>query len=202
MEFNHPSTPSVSNRWMNAFALALVVVAAGLLGFKNYDRADKDGPTLHLLNVSYDPTRELYAQLNPRFLAQYARDTGHTATIEQSHGGSSRQARAVADGDWRRMWSRSRCPRTWKACTGAGWSPTTGKPASRMTRNRIPPPSFSVVRRTNPKHIHDWPDLLAPGVEIVTPNPKNVRQRQAQRARRLGIGHPSRRHGGAGARVS
>ena len=81
----------------NALALGLVAGAIGLLVFKHYDTVDPSAK-VRLLNVSYDPTRELYAQLNPRFVAQYEKETGESVGIEQSHGGSSRQARAVAEG--------------------------------------------------------------------------------------------------------
>jgi MFS superfamily sulfate permease-like transporter len=81
----------------NVFALALVAGAIGLLAFKHYENAAPEAQ-VRLLNVSYDPTRELYAQLNPRFIAQYKRDTGEIVGIEQSHGGSSKQARSVAAG--------------------------------------------------------------------------------------------------------
>lgn len=160
----------MSTRWTNAFALGLIAVAAGLVGFKNYDRT-KEGSLLHLLNVSYDPTRELYKEINPRFIARYAKDTGHTATIEQSHGGSSRQARAVADGleadvvtlalpsDVESLHRRGLVADGWKT-----QYPHDAQPYSSTV--------VFVVRKTNPKGIKDWPDLIAPGVEVVTPNPK------------------------------
>ena len=76
---------------VNTFAICLVAVAAVLLGYGNYhlDRSAK------LLNVSYDPIRELYAELNPRFINAYRDSTGHQVRIEQSHGGSSRQNEAI-----------------------------------------------------------------------------------------------------------
>src|ERR1700730_18366529 len=83
-----------TTKWLNAFALVLAAVAIGLVGFKNY-RGEKES---QLLNVSYDPTREVYQKINPKFIAQYEAEAGHRVSIEQSHGGSPRQAKAVADG--------------------------------------------------------------------------------------------------------
>ena len=84
----------MTNRWLNAFALTAAALSVVLIGAKNIE-GEKQG---QLLNVSYDPTRELYADLNARFVTKYERDTGRKLTIKQSHGGSSRQARAVIDG--------------------------------------------------------------------------------------------------------
>ncbi len=157
----------MSTKWINTFALGLVAAAAVLLGIGNYDR-DRSPK---LLNVSYDPTRELYAELNPKFVESYRTATGGRVRIEQSHGGSSRQARAVSDGlaadvvtlalpsDIDTLSSRGLVAKDW--------------------RQRLPhatQPYFStivfVVRKTNPKHIKDWPDLIQANVTIITPDPK------------------------------
>src|SRR5471032_2165077 len=81
-------------KWLNVFALVLVAVAVPMVGFKNLHR-DALPP---ILNVSYDPTRELYDDINPKFVAKYEEDNGRRVAVEQSHGGSTRQARAVANG--------------------------------------------------------------------------------------------------------
>jgi hypothetical protein len=81
----------MSTNWLNTCALALVVAAVALLGFKNL-KGDKGHP---ILNVSYDPTRELYTEINAKFIAKYEEDTGSWVGVEQSHGGSARQARPV-----------------------------------------------------------------------------------------------------------
>ncbi len=83
-----------TTKWLNIFALGLAAIAVGLVAFKNYE-GDKNG---QLLNVSYDPTREVYKEINSKFIAKYEAEAGHRVSIEQSHGGSSRQARAVAEG--------------------------------------------------------------------------------------------------------
>src|SRR6204780_429870 len=82
------------SRWMNAFALAAVALSAAVVVIANID----SGKTNQILNVSYDPTRELFKDLNQQFITKYQRDTGQKWSIQQSHGGSSRQSRAVIDG--------------------------------------------------------------------------------------------------------
>src|ERR1017187_8094005 len=87
------STPA-TNRWLNIFALAAAGIAMTLVAVGNTDRDQSN----QLLNVSYDPTRELFADLNRQFIAKYENETGRKLSIKQSHGGSSRQAQAVIDG--------------------------------------------------------------------------------------------------------
>lgn len=126
---------------------------------------------IELLNVSYDPTRELWRDVNEKFVARYATDTGHKLTIKQSHGGSSTQARAVIDGldadvVTLAMWPDTDAIRK-TGLIADGWE-------RRLPNNSLPYVStiVFVVRKGNPKGIKDWPDLTKPGVEIVTPNPK------------------------------
>src|ERR1700728_3754126 len=83
--------------WLNLFAIAAVFVAATLITVKNL----KGDTSNEILNVSYDPTRELYGALDPQFIAEYRKQTGITVRIVQSHGGSSRQAKSVIDGSQR-----------------------------------------------------------------------------------------------------
>jgi sulfate transport system substrate-binding protein len=155
----------------NALALCLVAGAIGLLLFKHHQSVAA-GANLRLLNVSYDPTRELYAQLNPKFIERYKKDTGTDVSISQSHGGSSRQARAVADGS-----------QAADVVTLALPSDIDTLRARRLVadnwKSQFPhdsQPYYStivfVVRKGNPKNIGDWADLTAPGVEVVTPNPR------------------------------
>jgi sulfate/thiosulfate transport system substrate-binding protein len=124
-----------------------------------------------LLNVSYDPTRELYAAVNKAFAAKYQADTGRTIEIKQSHGGSGRQARSVIDGlqadvvtlalayDIDEIADRGLIAADWQ---------------KRLPNNAAPYTSTIVflVRKGNPKGIKDWDDLVQPGVKIITPNPK------------------------------
>jgi sulfate/thiosulfate transport system substrate-binding protein len=133
--------------------------------------SSEDG-SLRILNVSYDPTRELYSEFNDQFVAKWLADTGQNVVVQMSHGGSGSQARAVIDGlnadvvtlalawdiDNIQAISR-RLPASWQ---------------SRLPNNSSPYTSTIVflVREGNPQGILDWPDLLGEGVEIITPNPK------------------------------
>jgi sulfate transport system substrate-binding protein len=125
-----------------------------------------------LLNVSYDPTREVWRDINERFIPLYEQQSGVKLTINQSHGGSSSQARAVIDG------------LEADVVTLASYIDTDAISAkanliSRPWLNKLPNRSLPytstivfVVRKGNPKGIKDWPDLAKPGVAVVTPNPK------------------------------
>jgi sulfate transport system substrate-binding protein len=127
--------------------------------------------SIELLNVSYDPTRELWRDLNQAFAAAYEKQTGDRVSIKQSHGGSSTQARAVIDGleaDVVTLASYLDTDAiTRKGLIAPGW-------IDRLPDRSLP--YFStivfVVRKGNPKGIRDWPDLVKPGIEIITPNPK------------------------------
>lgn len=125
-----------------------------------------------LLNVSYDPTRELYSDYNAAFIKYWRAKTGQTISIRQSHGGSGKQARTVIDGlqadvvtlalayDIDALASQGNL-------LPAGWQ-------GRLPNNSAPYTSTIVllVRAGNPKKIHDWGDLARPGVSVITPNPK------------------------------
>ena len=127
---------------------------------------------LTLLNASYDPTREVYVEFNRAFAAHWKAKTGETVSIRQSHGGSSKQARAVIDGlpadivtlalgyDIDALHRNGQLvPADWK---------------TRLPNNSAPYYSTLafLVRKGNPKHIRDWPDLIRAGVSVITPNPK------------------------------
>jgi sulfate transport system substrate-binding protein len=127
--------------------------------------------TVELLNVSYDPTRELWVDLNQQFIPRYEQETGVRLSINRSHGGSSTQARAVIEGQdadvvTLALWSDTDAIRR-KGLIADGWE-------QRLPDRSLPYLStiVFVVRRGNPKGIQDWPDLLKPDVSIVTPNPK------------------------------
>jgi sulfate transport system substrate-binding protein len=124
-----------------------------------------------LLNVSYDPTRELYVDFNKAFAAHYQKETGKSIEIKQSHGGSGKQARSVIDGlqadvvtlalayDIDAIAERGLLAKDWQ---------------KRLPQNSSPYTSTIVflVRKGNPKGIKDWDDLIKPGVSVITPNPK------------------------------
>ena len=124
-----------------------------------------------LLNVSYDVARSLYKDLNPAFEAQWKQQTGETISIDQSHGGSSKQARAVIDGLDADVVTMNN-PLDIDAIADAGLLPKNW--AQRLPDDSSPSwsPIVFVVRKGNPSGIHDWPDLLRPGVQVVLPNPK------------------------------
>jgi len=126
---------------------------------------------VELLNVSYDPTRELWRQLNERFIAAYAKSPGGQLTIRQSHGGSSAQARAVMDGLEADVVTLALEPDTdairKAGLIADGWQ-------KQLPNGSVPYTStiVFVVRKGNPKGIKDWPDLVKPGIQIITPSPK------------------------------
>jgi sulfate transport system substrate-binding protein len=130
------------------------------------------GKDVTLLNVSYDPTREFYQDYNRAFARHWQDKTGDKVTIQQSHGGSGKQARAVIDGleadvvtlalayDVDALWERGKLiPQDWQR---------------RLPNHSAPYTStiVLVVRKGNPKQIKDWDDLVKPGVSVITPNPK------------------------------
>src|SRR3954454_23050260 len=146
--------------------IAVLACAASLLG-----AVPAAADPTQLLNVSYDPTRELYQDINGAFAKSWAAESKQQVTIKQSHGGSGKQARAVIDGlpadvvtlalayDIDEISSRG--------LIAPGWQ-------KRLPNNASPYYSTIVflVRHGNPKNIHDWDDLIRPGVKVITPNPK------------------------------
>lgn len=156
-----------STKWLNAFALGLAAVAVGLVAFRNYN-GDQLG---QVLNVSYDPTREVYKEINSKFIVKYEGEVGHRVSIEQSHGGSSRQARAVAEGLAADVVTLA-LPSDIETLSKRGL--IAGDWESRFPHHSQPYSStiVFVVRKSNPKRIKDWPDLTGPDITIVTPDPK------------------------------
>ena len=124
-----------------------------------------------LLNVSYDPTRELYVDFNKAFSVAYQKETGKSVEIKQSHGGSGSQARAVIDGLQADVVTLALAydidAIAAKGLITADWQ-------KRLPLNASPYTSTIVflVRKGNPRGIRDWDDLVKPGVSIITPNPK------------------------------
>ena len=148
-------------------SLLALAFSAALCGLAPAAEAD-----VTLLNVSYDPTRELYADYNQAFAKHWEATHGEKVTINQSHGGSGKQARAVIDGleadvvtlalsgDIDAIYQRAQLiPKAWQ---------------KRLPNNSCPYTSTIVflVKKGNPKQIHDWDDVVKPGVVVITPNPK------------------------------
>jgi sulfate/thiosulfate transport system substrate-binding protein len=158
-----------SSRFRRFAKLGLFLVAAGLiltLGVRA--RAQ----SLTILNVSYDPTRELYQDYNAAFAKYWKAKTGQTVTIEQSHGGSGSQARAVIDGLPADVVTLALAYDIDAIAEKAKLLPDNWQ--SRLPDNSTPYTSTIVflVRSGNPKHIKDWDDLVKPGISVITPNPK------------------------------
>jgi sulfate/thiosulfate-binding protein len=135
-------------------------------------RAHAGSGPLTLLNVSYDPTRELYQDFNAAFTRYWKAKTGVEVTIKQSHGGSGKQARAVIDGLEADVVSLALAYDIDAIAERSGLLPKNWQ--SRLPNHSAPYTSTIVllVRKGNPKRIKDWSDLVRPGISIVTPNPK------------------------------
>lgn len=134
--------------------------------------ASAEGGVVELLNVSYDPTRELYQAVNAAFARYWKEQTGQTVVIKQSHGGSGNQARAVIEGLEADVVTLALAYDIDEIAQKTGLIASDW--AKRLPDNSSPYTSTIVflVRRGNPKGIHDWDDLLRPDVSVVTPNPK------------------------------
>ena len=144
----------------------LGALAAGFISVSAAQAAD-----VTLLNVSYDPTRELYAALNKAFSAKYKAETGKTIEVKQSHGGSGKQARSVIDGLEAEVVTLALAydvdAIADRGLIAAGWQ-------KKLPNNAAPYTSTIVflVRKGNPKGVKDWDDLAKPGIKVITPNPK------------------------------
>jgi sulfate/thiosulfate-binding protein len=127
---------------------------------------------IELLNVSYDPTREFYAEVNQDFAAQWKQQTGETLKIRASHGGSGKQARSVIDGLEADVVTLALAADIDAIATNGKLLPANWQ--TRLPHNSAPYTSTIVflVRKGNPKQIRDWSDLVKPGVGVITPNPK------------------------------
>lgn len=134
--------------------------------------AAADAKDVKLLNVSYDPTRELYREFNAAFSKYWKEKTGDNVVIEQSHGGSGSQARAVIDGLQADVVTLALANDVNAIVKNAGLIPEGWQ--KRLPHNSAPYTSTIVflVRKGNPEGIKDWDDLIRPGIEVITPNPK------------------------------
>src|SRR6185437_13595605 len=147
---------------------ATAAAAPWLLG----GRAEAQSKSVTLLNVSYDPTRELYKDINAAFAAYWKGKTGQVLDIKQSHGGSGKQARAVIDGLQADVVTLALAGDIDEIAARAKLLPPNWQ--SRLPSNSTPYTStiLFLVRKGNPKGIKDWADLVKPGVGVITPNPK------------------------------
>src|SRR5688572_22309154 len=161
--------------WFSAMMIVSALAAAACGGGGDQGAPGEGGApprvALELLNVSYDPTRELYVEFDEAFGRHWREKTGQTVTVKQSHGGSGAQARAVIDGleaDVATLALAYDIDAIEKSgLVVSGWQ-------QRLAQNSSPYTSTIVflVRKGNPKGIRDWSDLVKPGIAVVTPNPK------------------------------
>lgn len=164
---SHPVPGSFRRRFLKlaanlALATTLVVVSTSALA----------QPALTLLNVSYDPTRELYVEFNQAFAKYWKGKTGQDVNIKQSHGGSGKQARSIIDGLDADVATLALAGDTDALVKNGGWlAPDWQK---KLPHNASPYTSTIVlaVRQGNPKGIKDWDDLIRPDIKVITPNPK------------------------------
>src|SRR5216684_9067133 len=159
----------ISKHWLPRLAVmaAFALTTATLLGPSLAQAAE-----VTLLNVSYDPTRELYVDYNAAFAKYWKAKTGQDVKINQSHGGSGKQARSVIDGLAADVVTLGLAADIDAVATQGKLLPINW--ASRLPDNSSPYTSTIVflVRKGNPKGIKDWGDLIKPGVGVITPNPK------------------------------
>jgi sulfate/thiosulfate transport system substrate-binding protein len=148
---------------IRVFAITVLIASFTLTSFAE---------EVQLLNVSYDPTRELYQDYNPVFAKYWKEKTGVDVTIDQSHGGSGKQARAVIDGLEADVVTLALAYDVDQLYQHGDLIPTNWQ--SRLPQNSAPYTSTIVflVRKGNPKGIKDWNDLVKPGISVITPNPK------------------------------
>lgn len=127
---------------------------------------------VELLNVSYDPTRELYQEFNPAFAKHWKEKTGETVKVKQSHGGAGKQARSVIDGLEADVVTLALAYDIDAIAEKTGKIPADWQ--KKLPNNSSPYTSTIVflVRKGNPKNIKDWDDLVKPGIQVITPNPK------------------------------
>ena len=151
----------------------LALLAAALAGCNDSTSAAlANAQSIELLNVSYDPTREFYEEFNRSFAESWKQQTGQTVIVHQSHGGSAKQARAVIDGQQADVVTLALA---YDVSAIAAHSDLLAKDwQSRLPHNSSPYTSTIVflVRKGNPKQIHDWDDLVKRDVQVITPNPK------------------------------
>lgn len=150
--------------------MKIQIVAAGL--FFLVSTQPTFAKEIELLNVSYDPTRELYQEFNKEFAAYWKQKTGQEVTINQSHGGSGKQARSVIDGLEADVVSLALAYDIDAIHEKSGLLPKDWQ--KQLAHNSSPYTSTIVflVRKGNPKGIRDWEDLVKPGISVITPNPK------------------------------
>ncbi len=153
------------------FFLAILLILLLTACSSTHDSSNSPSGNVTLLNVSYDPTRELYQEYNEAFKKHWKEQTGQAITIQQSHGGSGKQARSVIDGLKADVVTLALAydidAISEKGLIQKGWQDKRKHNSSPYTSTIV-----FLVRKGNPKGIKDWTDLVKPGVSVITPNPK------------------------------
>ena len=154
---------------INTLGIAAIVGAASLIAVHNLHH---DNSPNQILNVSYDPTRELYAAIDKNFVDEFRKKTGVSVEVKQSHGGSGRQATEVIKGHEKADVVSLALPSDVDALRKRGL--IAGDWQNRLPNHSVPYTStiVFVVEKDNPLGIHDWPDLIRDGVDIINPNPR------------------------------
>jgi sulfate/thiosulfate-binding protein len=157
---------------LRSAAAALALGALAVLLASCQGRSETNATRVTLLNVSYDPTRELYVDFNAAFARYWKAKTGQDVRVDQSHGGSGKQARSVIDGLAADVVTLALAADIDAIATAAkllplNWQTLLPDDSSPYTSTIV-----FLVRNGNPKAIHDWGDLVRPGVSVITPNPK------------------------------
>ncbi len=154
-------------------AMAIVLIASAAAPAPGSPAAAPAAAKVEILNVSYDPTRELYRDVNASFASAWKAKTGQAVEIRQSHGGSGKQARAVIDGLPADVVTLALAYDVDALVANGGLvGEGAGESGSRYGSAPFTSTIVFLVRKGNPKGIRDWPDLLKPGVSVITPNPK------------------------------
>lgn len=159
-------------RWLTALAVMGWVLTSGCSGRSEAPANSAEHDTITLLNVSYDPTRQFYQEFNAAFEKYWSSRSGRTVRVRTSHGGSGKQARAVIDGLEADVVTLALAYDIDAIATRAGLINPNWR--QRLPHHSAPYTSTIVllVRKGNPKGIHDWPDLARDDVQVITPNPK------------------------------
>ncbi len=162
------SHPLLRVSWLSVVGVVAIVFAVTAIVIKNSPGAGSN----QILNVSYDPTRELYAAIDKAFIPQYRAHTGIGLDIKESHGGSGRQVSSVLDGSQKASVVSLALISDIQTLSKRGLIAPNWQ--QRLPNNSVPYTStiVFVVRKGNPKAIHDWPDLTNRDVAVVTPNPR------------------------------
>jgi len=156
----------ISKNILSAFLILFALISI------NCERSSENNKEVNLLNVSYDPTREMYQEFNKAFAKYWKEKTGVTVTIDQSHGGSGKQARSVIDGleadvvTLALAYDIDAISKKGKLID-ANWQKELQHNSSPYTSTFV-----FLVRKGNPKNIKDWDDLTKKGISVITPNPK------------------------------